>query len=120
MIRFDGYYILPPSLFDNEGRASSINWYNHSAYLFLENGFFLKASKYSKLHDYVDFDKSDFTEENKLGKFNVNGKQVLLYFYEGQPWEFTESLEIITVNDLKMKNGVLIKFVPFPPALLDM
>lgn len=108
MIRTDGYYITNGTLY-NERSDTNGNWYLFLAYLFQEDGSFIKAAKYSKSKNRIHFDYSDFLLENS-NTYNLIDNKIYLYFNLGLPWEHKEIIEEFNCGEFKFENGNIIKF----------
>jgi len=108
MIDMNGYYVTEGVLHDE--RNDPINkWYLFIAYRFLDNGTFLKASKFSKDRHSVKFNMSDFKKENSA-LYDIKNGQLVFYLKKGKPWEEKEYLKKVGCGEFEMKNGRRIKF----------
>ncbi|MDA3880722.1 MAG: hypothetical protein PF436_10070 [Prolixibacteraceae bacterium] len=104
----NGYYVTEGKLF-NERLDANNKWYSFIAYKFLEDGSFLKATKFSRDKNTVNFSDSDFKKENS-GSYEFKNNQLVFHLNKGKPWEEKEYLEKSGYGEFKMKNGRKIKF----------
>jgi hypothetical protein len=99
MIRFDGYYISDPVYFEDGIANYTYCGYSHNAYLFLENGQYLRATKNSHEKE-VSFLRSGF-DPYFVNKYMVYGNMLEIIFHTGEKWEFKESFEIVSSVEFK-------------------
>lgn len=111
MIRYDGYYLTDGILFE-ERRDSAHEWYSFTAYLFYENGSFIRATKFCQDKHFVSFESSEFKSEN-TDSFEVSEEELVFYLNKGKSWETTEYLKRISSERFVMKNERVISFKPW-------
>lgn len=93
-MRYDGYCVSDPVYYEDETSNWSFKGYSHGAYLFLENGFYLRSVKQSE-KSLVSFDKSDFKEDYP-NKYKCTKEDLILTFHTNEEWEFDEYFKKIS------------------------
>lgn len=110
MIRFDGYYVSEPRLF--EPREGFTNNYYVSAYCF-HNSKVKSVSKYTKDKNDVFFRKGDFEKDFTEHCYQINQNEIsLIYKCEDAGGKFYYEI----INKERIKNrltGKILKFVPW-------
>lgn len=100
MIRYDGYYTSEPTVYEDSIANYNEVGFFHNAYRFLPNGTYLKATKRSKVKE-NGFVESDFDASKHNNYEIINGKILEITYHTGEEWEFKESFEIISPQELK-------------------
>lgn len=110
MIRFDGYYIFEPTLFQE--RKEMKPWYLIEAYLFLKNGKLIITNKFEENKDCSTFDIEDFTNKNEHCYY-IN-KNELYYVNRCQKGGYKFYHDIISPQKIVYRDsGKILKFVPW-------
>lgn len=112
MIKYNGYYLSEPVLYQERKECKSV--YFIKAYLFLKIGITITASKYIESLNENQFNLSEFNEKNGKYDFIINDDELCLkeqitperiskfYYDKVSDEEFTSR-----------QNGDTIKFTPF-------
>lgn len=88
MIKHNGYYIIDPESVRDSIANYTFAGYSHIAFLFLENGTYLKLTKNSKNKN-VSFLRGDFNY-NYPNRYMLKNGDLLLTYHTGGEWEFSE------------------------------
>jgi hypothetical protein len=105
MIRLTGYYKSDPTPYEDSIANHLEEGYFHNAYLFLQNGKYLRASKRAESKQ-LDFSRLDFNPDFP-NKYEIKDKKLEMFFETGTKWEFSEFFEIVSPEELKGKEKTL-------------
>jgi len=113
MIRFDGYYIYEPILYQE--RKEFLPDYLNTAYFFKNDGYVNIINKWCKTKNDMIFTKEDFLSKDSLIKcVYINNKYFYLHKYIDKPWEEKFYYDRISDKEfVERQTGKLIKFIPW-------
>ncbi|ARV05252.1 hypothetical protein BTO04_00445 [Polaribacter sp. SA4-10] len=111
MIRFDGYYIFEPVLYQ-ERKEHPPNYLN-MAYSFNKNGIVRYTNKWSTEKSEILFTEKDFNDNSDKNCYKINGQEI--YFIDNcKKNEYKFFYDIISENEIKYReSGDIMKFVPW-------
>ncbi len=111
MIRFDGYYIFKPDLFQER-----IEWdpqYFFKAYMFLENGKMIISTKLIEDENSPVFSLEDFQNDNSSHCYFINNNE-MYYLYKCEKDGYKFYHDIISDREIVYReSGDKIKFTPW-------
>lgn len=111
MIRFDGYYIYEPILYqERDGHPPN---YLNMAYSFKKNAFVRKINKWSAKNKNLLFIKEDFNRD--FGEYHYKINKNEMYFVDKREKDgFKSYYDIISEMEIKHREtGDIMKFIPW-------
>ncbi|MDD3721654.1 MAG: hypothetical protein PHW92_04075 [Lutibacter sp.] len=112
MIRFDGYYIFEPVLFQE--RKEWTPDYSIRALMFQDNGIVTTAQKWTKKDKDTVFNIKDFDIRSNSEKFGMTDRGFFILSNEGKQWEERFYYDIISDERfISRQTGETIRFIPW-------
>lgn len=111
MIRFDGYYIYEPVLYQ-EREQHQPNYLN-MAYLFKNNGVLIYTNKWSTKKESLLFSREDFDKSPDISCYKINNKEIY-YINNCEKNGYKFYLDLISDNEIRYReSGKIMRFVPW-------
>ncbi|NCP06078.1 MAG: hypothetical protein GW839_07530 [Flavobacteriales bacterium] len=111
MIRFDGYYLYKPVLYQErkEHKPSYLNM----AYLFKDDGTVIYTNKWSTKKDELLFTQEEFDRSSNKNCYEINGNKInIIDKCEKGGYEFHH--DVISEMEIKdIDSGNIMRFVPW-------
>lgn len=102
MIKYHGYYLTKPKIYQERKNYSPVFYI--SAYMFLNDSEVLYINNYIKSKDDAKFQKSDF-QKSDLFNFEILENEICIYRYITPDWKSDFFLEFVSENIIRFKDS---------------